>query len=220
MIDHIPGVGGIVLCGGRSRRMGRPKAWLPFGSETLLQRTVRVLGEVVDPIVVVAAPDQEVPELPPSVVVARDGREYLGPLNGLGTGLAALACRAEVAYLSACDVPFLVSAFVRRIVSRLGDADVCLPEAGGFKHPLAAAYRVRIRPAVSELVAGNQLRPLLLTERLPTRVLTPADFADVDPKVDSLRNVNSPEEYDAALRRAGHAPAGPPVPQSGRTGRP
>src|SRR5829696_4122062 len=79
MIDPIPGVGGIVLCGGRSSRMGRPKAYLPFGNETLLQRTVRVLGEVVDPIVVVAAPDQDVPGLPPSVLVARDDREYLGP---------------------------------------------------------------------------------------------------------------------------------------------
>src|SRR5688572_11337638 len=116
MKDHIAGLGGIVLCGGRSSRMGRPKAWLPFGSETLLQRTVRVLGDVADPVVVVAAPGQDLPNLPPSVLVARDDREYLGPLNGLLTGLAVLADRAGVAYLSACDVPFLLSAFVRRIV--------------------------------------------------------------------------------------------------------
>ena len=48
-------VGGVILCGGRSSRMGRPKALLPFGEETLLTRMVRILSGVVDPIVVVAA---------------------------------------------------------------------------------------------------------------------------------------------------------------------
>src|SRR5215216_3969334 len=110
-------VGGIVLCGGRSSRMGRPKAWLPFGDEVLLQRVVRILSAVVDPIVVVAAPDQELPSLPPATLIARDDREYLGPLNGLATGLSALRGRADVAYLSSCDVPFLRAAFVQRVVT-------------------------------------------------------------------------------------------------------
>ena len=56
--------GGIVLCGGRSTRMGVPKATLPFGPETMLQRVVRLLGTVVSPIVVVAAREQSLPELP------------------------------------------------------------------------------------------------------------------------------------------------------------
>src|SRR5262245_66404473 len=136
MPDRIPRSAGIVLCGGRSSRMGRPKAWLPFGNEVLLQRTVRVLREVLDPIVVVAAPGQELPPLPPSVIFARDQKEYLGPLNGLATGLAALAGRAEVAYLSSCDVPFVRIGFVRRILDRLGGAEVCLSEVDGFKYPV------------------------------------------------------------------------------------
>ncbi len=64
--------GGIVLCGGRSTRMGSPKALLPFGSETMLQRVVRLLGSVVSPIVVVAAPDQQLPPLPQGIVITRD----------------------------------------------------------------------------------------------------------------------------------------------------
>jgi molybdenum cofactor guanylyltransferase len=221
MPDHIPGVGGIVLCGGRSSRMGRPKAWLPFGGEVLLQRAVRILRDVVDPIVVVAAPGQELPELPASVIVARDGREFLGPLNGLATGLGALAGRAEVAYLSSCDVPYLAPAFIRRVVNWLGDADICMPEVDGFKHPLAAAYGPRVLPVVLDLIAANRLRPVFLTERLSTRFLTAADLADADPTLDSLRNVNTPEEYETALRKAGYNPAGPPPEDSaGMMGRP
>ena len=204
-----PGAGGVVLCGGRSSRMGRPKAWLSFGPEVFLQRTVRILREVVEPVVVVASPGQDLPALPDSVLIAHDIEPHLGPLNGLATGLAALAGRAEVAYLSSCDVPFLSPAFVRRIVECLGEADVCLPEIDGFKHPLAAAYQARILPAVQELLAAGRLRPAFLAERLPTRVLSATDFADVDPTLGSLRNVNTPGEYEAALRDAGYSPVDP-----------
>jgi molybdopterin-guanine dinucleotide biosynthesis protein A len=189
--------------------MGRPKAWLPFGPEVFLQRTVRILREVVEPVVVVASPGQDLPALPDSVLIARDIESHLGPLNGLATGLAALAGRAEVAYLSSCDVPFLSPAFVRRIVESLGEADVCLPEIDAFKHPLASAYRTGVLPAAQELLAAGRLRPAFLAERLPTRVLSAADFADVDPRLGSLRNVNTPEEYEAALRDAGYAPVDP-----------
>jgi molybdenum cofactor guanylyltransferase len=200
-------VGGIVLCGGRSSRMGRPKAWLPFGDEVLLQRVVRILSEVVDPIVVVAAPDQELPSLPPITVIARDNREGLGPLNGLAAGLAALQGRVDAAYLSSCDVPFLRAVFVDRVLAGLGDADVCVPEVGGFRHPLAAAYRVSLLPKVRELIEANRLRPVFLMELVPTRVLREADLGDAG--LASLRNVNTPEDYEAALREAGYAPAGP-----------
>jgi molybdopterin-guanine dinucleotide biosynthesis protein A len=71
---------GIVLCGGRSTRMGVPKATLPFGPETMLQRVVRLLGSVVAPIVAVAAREQKLPKLPEDVIVTRDEREQRGPL--------------------------------------------------------------------------------------------------------------------------------------------
>ena len=82
--------GGIVLCGGKVDEDGDPKATLPFGPETMLQRVVRLLGTVVSPIVVVAAREQSLPELPDDVTVTRDEREQRGPLEGLRAGLKAL----------------------------------------------------------------------------------------------------------------------------------
>ena len=126
-------VGGVVLCGGQSSRMGRPKAWLPFGDETMLGRVVRLLGEVVSPIVVVAAPEQEVPPLPPDVVTARDQERGRGPLQGLAAGLAALAGKADAAYSSSCDVPFLRPAFVRRMIELLGESDTVEEAIGKWR---------------------------------------------------------------------------------------
>src|SRR3954467_14094197 len=102
-------LGAVVLCGGQSRRMGQPKAWLPFGPERLLQRVVRLVGSGVGdgPIVVVAPPGRESPPLPDSVTIVRDPVSGRGPLQGLAAGLAALPDSVELAYASATDVPFL-----------------------------------------------------------------------------------------------------------------
>src|SRR6186713_2816693 len=93
-------VGGVVLCGGKSTRMGTSKALLPFGPETMLQRVVRLLATVVSPIVAVAAPGQSLPELPADVIVTRDEREGRGPLEGLRAGLKALPATVEIAYVT------------------------------------------------------------------------------------------------------------------------
>jgi molybdopterin-guanine dinucleotide biosynthesis protein A len=212
--------GGVVLCGGRSSRMGRPKAWLPFGEELMLQRVVRVLREVVEPVVVVAARGQDVPPLPAEVEIVRDEVEGRGPLQGLAAGLAALEGKADAAYLSSCDVPLLLPGFVRRMVSLLSggrqppegsftqgaDAPrsegvlVAVPKVDGFHHPLAAAYRTSVLDAVRDLLAADRLRPVFLFDAVPTRVVGPHELADVDPALQSLRNLNTPADYEAALR--------------------
>jgi molybdopterin-guanine dinucleotide biosynthesis protein A len=193
---------GIVLCGGMSKRMGRPKAWLPFAGELMLPRVVRLLGEVVQPIVVVAAPDQEVPPLPPGIDMVRDAERGRGPLQGLLAGLTALQGRADAAYLSSCDVPFLKPAFVRRLIELLGDNAICVPHVDGYHHPLAAVYRLEVAAAVPRLLAENRLRPVFLFDSVPTRVVEAAELVDVDGRFQSLRNLNTPEDYEAALQEA------------------
>ncbi len=191
---------GIILCGGQSTRMGRPKAWLPFAGELLLPRVVRLLGEVVQPLVVVAAPDQNVPPLPSEVRVVRDAAKGRGPLQGLAVGLDALRGQADTAYASACDVPFLRPAFVRRLMELLGDQAICVPHVGGYHHPLAAVYRIDVVETVMRLLAEGRLRTLDLFQEAPTRVVEAAELIDVDPTMETLRNLNTPEEYEAALR--------------------
>ena len=179
--------------------MGRPKAWLPFGAELMLPRVARILRGVVDPIVVVAAPGQDVPPLPEEITVVRDEVEGKGPLGGLAAGLAVLSGEADAAYLSSCDVPFLKPEFVRRVIDLLGDSMISVPHVGGYHHPLASVFRVDVLPEVRRLLAADRLRPVFLFESVPTRILEPYELADVDPNFDSLRNLNTPEDYNRAL---------------------
>jgi molybdopterin-guanine dinucleotide biosynthesis protein A len=193
-------VGGIVLCGGESKRMGRPKAWLPFAGETMLARVVRLLGEAVEPVVVVAAPEQAIPALPATVRIVRDEAKGRGPLQGLAAGLAALQGHADAAYLSSCDVPFLQPAFVRRLIELLGQHAVCVPRVGDYHHPLAALYGLEVQDAVARLLTENRLRPYFLFEAVPTRIVAASELADVDPTFQTLRNLNTPQEYELALK--------------------
>jgi len=197
-------LGAVVLCGGQSRRMGRPKAWLPFGPEVLLQRVVRLLGSAVGPIVVVAAPGQELPSLAPGAAIVRDPVMGRGPLQGLSAGLAALPAEVELAYASATDVPFLEPAWIKQLASLIGDHDLAIPFVDGYHHPLAALYRrATILPAVEALLAADRLRPFFLLETVRTRVLKPAELRDIDPQLWTLRNLNTPEDYEQALQDAG-----------------
>jgi molybdopterin-guanine dinucleotide biosynthesis protein A len=186
--------------------MGSSKALLQFGAETMLQRVVRLLGGVVSPLVVVAAPGQELPALPASVIVTRDEREGRGPLEGLRAGLKALPEDVEAAYVTSCDVPLLVPGFVEHMVRLLGDHDISVIEIDGFAHPLSAVYRRRTLGHVEALLAADRLRPAFLFEAVGTRRVQPAEMAAVDPQLLTLRNLNTPEDYADALVIAGISP--------------
>jgi molybdopterin-guanine dinucleotide biosynthesis protein A len=194
--------------------MGRPKAALEWHGTTLLHRVAGIVGRAVDgPVVVVGAPGQELPELPSGAERATDAREDRGPLQGLAAGLAAVAGRAELAYVSSTDVPLLHPAFVGTVLraAEREDVDVALPVAHGFRHPLAAAYATALLPELEELVGEDRLKPAFLFERARVRELHEADLlrdrelAEADPELLSLLNVNDPAEYGRARARA--APA-------------
>jgi molybdopterin-guanine dinucleotide biosynthesis protein A len=183
--------------------MGAPKATLPFGPETMLQRVVRLLATVVSPIVAVAARDQVLPELPGHVIVTRDEREAKGPLEGLRAGLSALPTSVEAAYVTSCDVPLLEPAFAARMIELLGEHDIAVMEIDGFPHPLSAVYRRSVLPHIEALLEQDRLRPVFLFDAVRTRRVKPEEMVAVDPEQRTLRNLNTREDYLAALADAG-----------------
>ena len=201
---------GIVLAGGRSTRMGRSKAGLEWHGSTLLRRVAGIVSRAVDGgVVVVRAPAQELPSLPPGVRVVADAREGRGPVQGLAAGLAAVAGHAELAYVSSTDVPLLHPAFVAAVVAAAEpeDVDVALPVAQGFRQPLAAAYRTSLLGGIEELIGSERMSPAFLFERCRVRelderqLLRDPRLARADPELLSLLNVNNPAQYVEARAR-------------------
>lgn len=196
----------IVLAGGRSERMGQPKALLRFGAETLIEHIVRVLAPAFGEVIVVAAAGQELPALPARVVT--DEVPGAGPLGGLHAGLK--ASRTEWAFVASCDAPFLQPALALLLVERARAGVLALPEYQGRRHPLPGAYCRSLLPAIEERLGAGRLRLGALAERfggvapanLPGALIVPeADVLRADPEGLSFINVNTPEEYAAALSR-------------------
>jgi molybdopterin-guanine dinucleotide biosynthesis protein A len=186
--------------------MGTSKAALPWGAGTLLDHVCARVAEAVDgPLIVVRAAGQALPPLPAGVLLAEDAHEEGGPLVGILAGLAAAAEVADAAYVSAVDMPHLRPAFVRRVLAGMDEAtDVVLPDAHGFRHPLAAAYRTGLADRLAALVAEGARTPAELYAVVRTRVvgrewlLADAALRAADPELRSLVNVNDPASYDAA----------------------
>ena len=197
-------LGAVVLCGGESRRMGSPKAWLPFGPERLLERVVRLVGTIARPIVVVASPGQELPELPADVGVLRDPVAGRGPLQGLATGFAALPDEVELVYATATDVPFLEPGWIARLAGLIGDHDLAIPYVRREYHPLAALYRKStVLPVIEGLLLEGRLKLKGLVDLVRTRVVDEDILRQGDPQLWTLRNLNHPQDYLQALRDAG-----------------
>jgi len=188
-----------------------PKAALEWHGSTLLRRTVGLVARATGgPVVVVRATGQDLPDLPETVIVVDDPREGKGPVQGIAAGLTALAGQADTAFVTSTDLPFLHPAFIRRVLRGL-DApdgpDIALPVARGYQQPLAAAYRTSLAELAERLVAEDRLRPaFLFAECDVVRLDAAALLADpvlaaLDPNLDSVLNVNTPDDYEAARRR-------------------
>ena len=149
----------IVLCGGKSTRMGRDKAWLPWAGVPMVSHVVETLRPLVDEVIVVSSMDLTLPPLAATVV--RDREPALGPLSGIREGLAKI--RSDRAFVTATDAPFLTAAFVNTMLEHEGAAAI---EVDGHVQTLAAVYPRSSLAVVEEMLHAGELRPLRLLERL------------------------------------------------------
>ncbi len=182
--------------------MGRPKEWLPFGGETLLQRIVRLIEPMVDEIVLAASAGQELPPVGENVLRVDDTVAGCGPMQGLLSGLRAARQRnCEAVLAAAVDLPLLQPSLVARMLSLLGTADDAIAAIhADHRQPLPAVYRTSIIPMVEQLLSERAYALQGLLDRVPMRWLTPQDYMDIDPDGFSFLRMNTPADYQRALQ--------------------
>jgi molybdenum cofactor guanylyltransferase len=199
-------VSAIVLAGGRSSRMGRPKAALPFGATTILERMLSELRrEFEDLIVVGAAADAEPFPIDPmirgvaGVVLVRDEQSYAGPAVALVRGLA--AARNDIAFACSCDLPLVRVELARTLCGMIDSYDAVIPEVGAQLQPLCAAYRRASREAIAAISGERRLTAIV--SRLAIRRVGVDELRRIDPDLRSFLNVNTPDDYARALKLGG-----------------
>jgi molybdopterin-guanine dinucleotide biosynthesis protein A len=189
---------GIVLCGGRSRRMGRDKAWLEIDGETLVMRVTRATRMAAGAVIVAAAPEQQLPMLDAGITVVRDRSPHGGPLAAVVDALSVIPPKFEWFYLLAVDIPFLSPRFLTRLAELRDKRDAVVPFHAGRRHPLVALYRRSIEPVAVGLIASGRFSMHELLEAISVREIHEPDWAEVDPHSRALVNWNSPEDAASA----------------------
>jgi molybdopterin-guanine dinucleotide biosynthesis protein A len=189
---------GVVLAGGRSRRMGRDKAALLLGGEPLLRRVVRRLHRALAEVLVVGP--AELGALVPGVRVVEDTRPGSGPLASTGDALRAVA--TPWVFVVACDMPFVAPSLVRAMVklattSPEVDAVVLRTERG--TEQLHAVYGTSCLPALDAQLAAGDLTFHHLLDNVRVREMPPSEAARHDPDGLSAFNTNAPEDWARAL---------------------
>lgn len=208
----------IVNAGGSSKRMGRTKALLPVppAQTPLIVHIIDRLHPVVQPDVWVIANDAQIAAevaapgaLTPDVRIHMQGDAWPGyaALGGIATGLAQVA---DWALVIACDLPLVNPELCARLAALAaekedGDAsadrwDAIVPVVDGHDEPLHALYHPRCLPAIRALLAREERRVHAVFASVRVRYVTEPELRLIDPHLRSFINVNTPEEWQAALR--------------------
>jgi molybdopterin-guanine dinucleotide biosynthesis protein A len=189
------------MAGGRSTRMGEPKALLKFGSVTLIERTVAELRRAFSEVIVVAAPPNQagfaLPKLEARTVF--DPTPFEGPLLALKLGLETM--EGKIAFVCPCDAPALRAEVGLGLCAALDDYDAAIPFIDGRFQPLLAAYHKRCWAAAQALLERGERRLRALVPMLKVRILDERAMRVLDPELSALFNVNTPDDYHAVLRR-------------------
>lgn len=188
-------VAGIVLAGGRSRRMGGiNKALLEIDGIPIIRRIVSTLERVFRHIIIITNSPQEYRFL--DVPLFRDIRTGYGSLGGLYTGLS--NCPVPHGFFVACDMPFLNEHIMRMMVESMDNFDVVIPRIRGLLEPLHAIYGRSCIPHLEDLMDRNDLKILNLFPHVSVKEIPETPIAQIDPELRFAINVNTPEDLARA----------------------
>jgi molybdenum cofactor guanylyltransferase len=188
-------VGGFILAGGRSSRMGRPKGLLPFSGKPLVKHLAQLLEITGEPVVIVGPPGDYAGM---GLRVVADDRRDAGPLGGIATALRVSNCGWNL--IVGCDLPFLTSEWLAHLISRAAasPAEAVIPLNERGLEPLCAMYRKRIQPELADALDHGVRKITDGLAKLAIETIAPSEWKRFDPRGRLFKNINTPADYEAA----------------------
>ena len=198
-------VTGVILAGGKSRRMGQNKALLQLGDETLIGYVIRRMQSITDELLLITNIPDEYAHL--GITMHKDIMPNAGALGGIHAGLTYAA--HETVICVGCDNPFLMSNLLSYLVSVLSEYDAVMPftyketsschkNAEITLQTLCAVYSKRCLPIIEQMLSEQDLRVHALQERANVLALAPEIWQEYDSEGYSFFNVNTPEDFEKA----------------------
>ena len=189
----------VLLAGGKSRRMGVDKRFLPWipspegRPQTLLQHVVACASQMTDDVIVVTNDSLDVK---PARLV-KDIHPDSGSLGGIYSGL--MSSLNNLVFVAAADMPFIDKQLVQDLVRRGTGADAVVPIIQNRPEPLHAIYRKTSTEPMHTRIASNQLKIAPVFEIIKTKWVCEAELKMIDPELRSFQNLNTPDDYRRAF---------------------
>lgn len=206
-------VSAIILAGGKSRRMGRDKAFLELDGQPLIAHVIQRVARVCHEIIIVA--NDAAGYAPFGLRVIGDVYPGKGSLGGIYSGLQ--AARTQHVLAVACDMPFLNEALLHYLISLAPQADVIVPRARDLSshilrdtprsqplakevnlHPMHAVYSKNCLEPIRAQLLADDLRIIGFYEAVRVRVVEPEEIGRFDPQHLSFFNANTPDDFEFA----------------------
>ncbi len=196
------GVAGIILAGGRSRRMGRDKALLPSPNAsplTFVEHLAVLLTECCREILLVARDEASGGEYAfvcqhQNARLVYDRAADQGPLMGLYSGLQAISF--SHALVLAVDLPFVQHPLLSWLSAFPLTDEMLIPRVQGIPQVLLARYPRTLLPAIEACLQAGRRDPRALLTKAPVRFLEEGQLREIDPELRSFVNVNTPEDFE------------------------
>ena len=194
--EEITHMTGLIMAGGKSRRLGQDKRFLTLGGKSCLQHVLDAYRDLFDEILIVA--DAKEPFQSVGVRVVEDLIPGAASLGGLYTGL--FYAEEERVFAAAADMPCLSPETIKIVLEQAERGDVVIPDLNGKLQPMHAVYSKVCLPYLKAFIDRSELKvqnlcaiPELRVHRIPQSV-----FEAVDPKLRSFFNINTPDDLAIA----------------------
>ncbi|HEX9997660.1 MAG TPA: molybdenum cofactor guanylyltransferase [Abditibacterium sp.] len=179
-----------ILAGGKSSRMGREKALIEWGNQTLIGRVAQVLRPIFSHVCVVTsnfevARAANIPAIPDHFLAR-------GPVGGIH---AALTHFGAPVFIVACDMPFLNGEFIRFMAQNF-NGDALIPRSETGIEPLHAIYSPRCAPVLADLLVHNEKMPTMgrVIDAFDARFVETEIARQFDPNLRCFANWNTPSD--------------------------
>ncbi len=195
MDSNSSSISGIILAGGKAKRMGGiNKALIKIDNVPIIERILAVLRQVLSNIMIITNYPEAFSYL--NLPMARDLIPNSGSLGGLYTGLT--LCPTGHAFFVACDMPYLNAQVIRYIISKVDANDIVIPRIGGHLEPLHAIYSKKCAHPMGDLIRNGDYKILNLLPKMKLLELPEEAFLPFDPELKFISNINSPHDMKSA----------------------
>ncbi len=189
--------GAVILAGGDSKRLGRPKTLLDFDGISLIELIVKNLNLLFEEITVVTDHPELYRDLPVRLAGDLFTNSEKSPLRGIHAGLR--TSNLPYQFVVACDMPFLNNRLIRYMEGFTADYDAVVPRINSYFQPLHSFYNRSCADVIEKQIKLGKCKVTDFYTDLHIKFIGREDIERFDPHQESFVNINTLAEYQKAL---------------------